>query len=119
MVLVPRTDPPRGGGGAFRYDHFDRTARWEAFDLDPPRTAAFRDAVQQTVEHRDVANPAYALRTRDENARHQILVKALRKALEKPTSDPAASLMAVAAAWGKLSPEGLEEYRTSLWLSAR
>jgi ABC-type glycerol-3-phosphate transport system substrate-binding protein len=102
VVLSPRVDPPRGGG-ALRIDHFDRNARWEAFELDASRTAALKAVVLQTLEHRSVANPVYPLRTPDARLRRAVLVGALREALEKPASDPAQALASVAERWRKMT----------------
>jgi ABC-type glycerol-3-phosphate transport system substrate-binding protein len=117
VVLSPRANPPLGGG-AFRSDHFDRNARWEAFDLDAPRTAALKEVVQQTLEHRSVANPVYRLRTPDERERRVVLTAGLRKALiAHPAADPARVLSDVATQWkqmDKANPKFLDEYRLGI-----
>jgi ABC-type glycerol-3-phosphate transport system substrate-binding protein len=121
VVLSPRSVPPRGGD-AFRADHFDRNARWEAFDLDAPRAEVFRKAVQQTVEQPGVAAPVYRLRTPDERERRKVLIDALRAALADPKTDAATALKGVEHEWEKMdakNPKFEDEYRLSVGLSAR
>ncbi len=121
VVLGPRAEPP-SGGGAFRSDHFDRNARWEVFDLKSSQTDAFKEAVQQTLEHRNVANPVYRLRTPDEGRRRALLAEALRAALAKPDADPAEALATVARSWEALDSANAkywEEYRLAIGLPAR
>jgi ABC-type glycerol-3-phosphate transport system substrate-binding protein len=116
VVLSPRSSPARGGD-AFRADHFDRNARWEVFDLDPPRTEAFKKVVQQTVEHTGVANPVYRLRTPDQDKRRLVLLGELRAALKDPKSDPEAALKRVASRWEEMdraNPKYLNEYRLGI-----
>ncbi len=117
VVLSPRANPALGGG-AFRSDHFDRNARWEAFDLDAPRTTALKEVVQQTLEHRSVANPVYRLRTPDERERRAVLIAALKEALiTRPAADPARVLNDVAAHWkqmDKANPKFLAEGRMGI-----
>jgi ABC-type glycerol-3-phosphate transport system substrate-binding protein len=119
IVLSPRSKPPLGGD-AFRSDHFDRNARWEVFDLDASGTVALKEVVQQTLEHRSVANPAFALRTPDQGKRREVLVAALRDALIKdPTADPAQVLQAVAGKWREMdkgNPTFESDYLRSIGL---
>ena len=121
VVLSPRVEPPRGGG-AYRADHFDRNARWEVFDLDSTRTDEFKKVVQATVEHVNVANPVYRLRTPDERQRRALLVRELRAALKDPSSDPASALRKVASEWKAMdagNAKYLEEYRLAIGLKRR
>jgi ABC-type glycerol-3-phosphate transport system substrate-binding protein len=122
VVLTPRSEPA-WGGGALRFDHFDRrSARWEAFDLDAARTEEFKNVVQTTLEHAGVANPVYPLRMPDQRQRRTVLVQALRSALKDSTIDPAKALAAVARAWeamDRANPQYLEEYRLGIGLRSR
>src|SRR5262249_12601258 len=96
-------------------------ARWDSFDLDARRTAALREALRQTLQHRGLRNPTFRLRTPDEAARRAALLGAVRAALKDPGADPAAALAAVAKQWAELDrAQGeaahLAAYRVSLGL---
>jgi multiple sugar transport system substrate-binding protein len=113
---------PRWGGGAVRRDHFDRT-RWDAFGLDPARTRALKEALQEVVLHPRVRNPAFRLRTPDQRPHEEALLRGVRGVLTGG-GDPAQALAAVAREWEALDrargPERhLAEYRVSLGLLAR
>ncbi len=114
---------PRWGGGATRDDHF-RTTRWDAFDLDPARTAAVKEALRETVQYQGLKNPVVRLRTPDEAPHRAALVAELRSALANPQSDAAQALTRVARRWEELDKargeeKHLAEYRLSLGLLAR
>jgi multiple sugar transport system substrate-binding protein len=114
---------PRWGGGATREDHLER-ARWDSFDLDARRTAALREALRQTLQHRGLRNPVYRLRTPDEASHRAALLAAVRAALKDPNADPSAALAAVDKQWAELDQARgeathLAEYRISLGLLPR
>jgi multiple sugar transport system substrate-binding protein len=114
---------PRWGGGAIRDDHF-RTARWDAFDLDPARTTAVKEALRESVLHQGLRNPVLRLRTPDEEPHRLALVAELRSALTNPDTDAAQALDRVAQRWSELDKARgeeahLAEYRISLGLLPR
>ena len=78
--------------------------------------------MQQTLEHRDVANPVYRLRTPDERQHRAVLLRELRKALKNPAADPSAALSEVARQWQEMdraNPRHREEYRLAVGLDPR
>jgi multiple sugar transport system substrate-binding protein len=114
---------PRWGGGATRDDHF-RTARWDAFDLDPARTTALKEALRETVQYQGLRNPVLRLRTPDEAPHRAALVAEVRAALTNPAADAAQALARVAQRWTELDKARgeethLAEYRISLGLLPR
>ncbi len=113
-------EPARWGAGPIRLTQLDDTRSWSsAYDLDPERTAALRDALRQTLLHPDLRNPALRLRTPDQEAHRKVLVKALQEVL-LGTADPAAALHAVAVVWTELDATNpaahLADYLLSLGL---
>jgi multiple sugar transport system substrate-binding protein len=113
---------PRWGGGPTR-DSQLRRDRWDAYDLDGPRTLALKTALQETLLHRNLKNPVLCLRTPREADHRAALLAEVRPALLKGT-DPAAALERVAQRWSELDrQQGLAEhradYRLSLGLLAR
>jgi ABC-type glycerol-3-phosphate transport system substrate-binding protein len=111
---------PRWGGGAIRADQLGDAMRWDSFELDRGRTAALKSALQQTLIHSNVKNPAICLRTPDQQDYRPALVAELRKALEM-NSDPTEALERVKKNWQQLVEKRDKEkhrieYRISLGL---
>ncbi len=109
-------------GGPIRAEQLYRE-RWDSFDLDTARTLKLREALQETLLHRGLKNPALCLRTPRQAAHRAVLVQAVRDALLKGT-DAGQTLRDVAEAWAKLDREqGVEthtaDYRRSLGLLAK
>lgn len=113
---------PRWGGGATRDEHF-RSARWDAFDLDPERTVALKEALRDTVQYQ-IRNPVLVLRTPDEAPHRAALAAEVRAALADPNADAAQALARVARRWEELDKargeqRHLADYRISLGLLGR
>jgi hypothetical protein len=115
-------EPTQWGSGPIRLTQFDETKIWEAYDLDPARTTALRDGLGQTLLHTDVLNPAIRLRTPNQHAHRQVLLKAVRAVLEGK-DEPKAALDAVAEGWTEMDAKDpaahLADYRMSLGLLPR
>ncbi len=112
-------DPTRGGG-LTRRDQVEKT-RWAAFGLRPQYTEALKDALQQEVVHPGLQNPAVRLRTPDEAAHEEALLKEVRAFLTADGGDAAKALSAAAARWDEIDREkgvagARDEYRVSVGL---
>ena len=108
-------------GGPIRSEQLYRE-RWDSFDLNDKQTLHLREALQDTLLHRGLRNPASCLRTPRQAAHRAALVKEVRAALLTDT-DAVKALRNVAEAWSKLDREqGVEahkaDYRRSLGLLA-
>ena len=108
-------------GGPIRSEQVYRE-RWDSFDLNDKQTLHLREALQDTLLHRGLRNPALCLRTPRQAAHRAALVKEVRAAL-LTHADAANALRKVAKAWIQLDGEqGLEahkaDYRRSLGLLA-
>ncbi len=111
-----------GRGGPIRVEALYRQ-RWDSFDLDTEETLHLQGALQETLLHRGLKNPALCLRTPRQAAHRDALVREVRAALQKGT-DAEQALCNVAEVWRKLDGEqGLEaqqaDYRRSLGLLAK
>ncbi|HEY7426148.1 MAG TPA: ABC transporter substrate-binding protein [Gemmataceae bacterium] len=113
-----------GAGGPLRSRQLPvYRRRWDSFDLDETRTSQLKEAIQDTLLHLGMKNPALCLRTPRQAAHRAVLVKEVRAALLQRT-DAEKALQRVAEAWEKLDREqGMEahkaDYRRSLGLLAR
>lgn len=114
---------PEWGGGPTRSNQL-RRERWDAFDLDPERTAQLKESLNRTLLARGIKNPVVCLRTPDQAAHRAALTAAVRAAL-RDGADPAKALAGVARRWEELDRQRDEgkgkgthqrEYRTSLGL---
>jgi ABC-type glycerol-3-phosphate transport system substrate-binding protein len=109
-----------GWGGPTRTEQLSRE-RWDAFDLDPARSLALKEALGRTLQYHGLKNPVLCLRTPDAAARQAVVVAQLRAALLGPGGDPAKALGEAAARWADMSARQGEaahvrEYRLSLGL---
>jgi multiple sugar transport system substrate-binding protein len=108
-------------GGPIRSEQLYRE-RWDSFDLNDKQTLHLREALQSTLLHRGLRNPALCLRTPRQAAHRAALVKEVRAALLGDTV-AAKALQKVAAAWSQLDREQgpdahKADYRRSLGLLA-
>ena len=111
---------PDWGGGAFRRQHLDNFAGWDAFGLDRRGTEALRDSVRQMAEHPKLINPVVRLRVPEQADYQRTLVENLRTALTKNT-DAAAALAEAVKRWETIQQRKdaqtrRAEYRLSLGL---
>jgi multiple sugar transport system substrate-binding protein len=112
---------PEWGGGAFRRQHLDNFAGWDAFGLDRPTTDALRKSVRQMAEHPKLINPVVRLRVPDQADYQRALAEVLRTALSQNTN-AAAALAEAAKRWEAIQERKdaqvrRAEYRLSLGLS--
>jgi multiple sugar transport system substrate-binding protein len=113
---------PRWGGGAIRAEQLVRQ-RWDAFDLGATQTSALREALQETLLHRGVKNPALVLRIPEQASHRAALVAQLRPPLAAG-GDAEFALKEAARRWSELDKvkgEGAmkAEYRLSVGLLAK
>jgi hypothetical protein len=105
---------PRAGGPV--RDEQVLRERWDAFDLDPERSLALKEAVTRTLMH-GLENPVLCLRTPDAEQQSEVLDRKLREVL-KEKGDAAAALKAVAEEWTRrIAKKGVEAHRRELRLS--
>ncbi len=104
------------GGGPVRISQLDDARAWGVYQLDRDQTKALTDALRETLLHPNVRNPALRLRTPDQEAHRQVLIKALREVLEEQ-GDPAAALQAVAKRWQDLDAKDPEAHRAAYRLN--
>jgi multiple sugar transport system substrate-binding protein len=113
---------PRWGGGPTRLEQVSRE-RWDALDLDGPRTLALREALGRTLVQHGLKNPVLCLRTPDQAAHQAALVAVMRKALTEKT-DPKEAMAEVVRRWKEIDRKKstdvlLRDYRISLGLLGR
>jgi ABC-type glycerol-3-phosphate transport system substrate-binding protein len=108
-----------GQGGPVRTTGLLRES-WSAYDLDGPRSAALREAMNRTLLGHGIKNPVVCLRTPDQAAHRAALVAEVRQALleRKPAQQ---ALAGAARKWEELDAKKgkkahLAEYRLSLGL---
>src|SRR5262249_39227937 len=111
-----------GSGGPLRGEQLYRH-RWDSFDLKDTQIPQLQKALQDTLLHRGLKNPALCLRTPRQAAHRAVLVKEVRAALTQKT-DAEEALRRVAEEGEKLDrKQGLEahqaDYRRSLGLWAK
>jgi ABC-type glycerol-3-phosphate transport system substrate-binding protein len=111
-----------GDGGPIRVGPLYRQ-RWDSFDVDTEEALHLQGALQETLLHRGLKNPALCLRTPRQAAHQAALVKEVRAALREG-SDAEKALHRVEEAWKKLDrelgePAHRADYRRSLGLLAK
>jgi multiple sugar transport system substrate-binding protein len=94
---------PDWGGGVFRRDQLTDAAGWSSFGLDQAQTSALLQALQQTLTHPGVGNPATRLRLPKEAEYRKALLDEVRAALAGK-KEPAAALKAADQRWRALDP---------------
>lgn len=110
---------PRWGGGPTRVEQLLRD-RWDAFDLDRPRTQALKEAVTTLLLQHGLRNPALVLRLPDQEPHRAALVAGLERTLLQRL-DPTVALAETARAWRELdrqkgSGRARADYRLSVGL---
>jgi hypothetical protein len=110
---------PAYGCAPYRPSHFgDRSDGWFNFGFSAAATEQFRVSLAAVVEPRPVNAPV-RLRLRDEAKYRQVLVQALRQAVES-NADPKVALEDVARKWSAIDDrpvqQRLHEYLRSLSL---
>ncbi len=110
----------RFGGDPIRSEQLEERTSWSGFELTPEVVKELREALQQTLLHRGVENPALPLRTPDASGHRIALDAALRTALTSPEVDPKKVLEDVARRWEEIDrakgAAHLAEYRISVGL---
>ncbi len=111
---------PAWGGSGFRREHFEERSGWSAFGLGQDETVMLRQTVGQTMSPA-LLNPVVRLRTPDQQAHFQALVKAVRSSLREKV-DARQALDHAARAWeeidrGKPAEHRRRDYRLSLGLA--
>lgn len=111
---------PEWGGGVLRRDQLSGAAGWSSFGLDQPQTAALLGALQQTLTHPGMGNPATRLRLPNEAAYRKALLEEVRAALAGKKG-AAAALKAAEQRWRALDPADRRrtDYAHSLGLTPR
>jgi multiple sugar transport system substrate-binding protein len=114
---------PAWGGGAFRRGHLVDTRGWTSFNLEPAQKNDLVQALQQTINHPGLSNPASPLRLPDGREHTKALAEELRAAL-LGKKDAAAALKAVDERWRALDAKKGEggaraDYAHSLGLLPR
>jgi multiple sugar transport system substrate-binding protein len=111
---------PAWGGGVLRADQLSSAAGWSSFGLDQGQTSALMGALQQTLVHSGMGNPATRLRLPNEAAYRQALLEEVRAALAGK-KEPAAALKAAEERWRALDPAERRRtgYAHSLGLTPR
>jgi multiple sugar transport system substrate-binding protein len=109
---------PEWGGGVLRREQLDTGGGWSSFGLDQERTTALLQALQQTLIHAGMGNPATRLRLPKEAAYQQALLEEVRAALAGKKS-AADALKAAEERWQTLDPPDKRrtEYAYSLGLT--
>jgi multiple sugar transport system substrate-binding protein len=108
---------PDWGGGAFRREQLGAATGWSSFGLNQAQTTDLLQALQQTLAHPGLGNPATRLRLPQEAAYRKALLEEVRPVLAGK-KDPAEALKAVEARWQALEPTGRRaEYAHSLGLT--
>jgi ABC-type glycerol-3-phosphate transport system substrate-binding protein len=105
---------PEWGGGVFRRDQLSAAVGWSSFGLDHAQTTALLQALQQTLAHPGMGNPATRLRLPKEADYRKALLDEVRAALADKKA-PADALKAADARWQALDPP--ERRRTEYALS--
>ena len=110
----------RFGGDPIRSEQLEERTSWSGFELTPEVVKELREALQQTLLHRGVENPALPLRTPDASDHRAVLDAALRTALNSPEVDPKNVLEDVARRWEEIDrtkgAAHLANYRVSVGL---
>jgi multiple sugar transport system substrate-binding protein len=112
---------PRWGGAPTRLEHLSRD-HWEAFELDPVRTRALRDALAKTLQS-GLKNPVVCLRIPNEEEYRKKMDAKVRDALKG--GEAKINLQETARAWDEANNRdggaaaNLARYRISLGLLAR
>jgi multiple sugar transport system substrate-binding protein len=109
---------PEWGGGAFRRDQLNAASGWSSFGLDGPQTTALLQALQQTLAHPELGNPATRLRLPKEADYRAALLEEVRAALAGKKG-AAEALKAAEQRWLALDPPDRRrtEYARSLGLT--
>ena len=109
---------PEWGGGAVRRDQLNATAGWSSFGLSQAQTTDLLQALQQTLAHAGLGNPATRLRLPREADYRKALLEEVRAALAGKKG-PAEALKAAAERWRALEPAERRrtEYANSLGLT--
>jgi multiple sugar transport system substrate-binding protein len=111
---------PSWGGGVFRRDQLSDAAGWSSFGMDQAQTSAMVQALQQTLTHPGMSNPATRLRLPKEAEYRKALLDEVRAALAGK-KDTAAALKAADERWRALDPAAQRraDYAHSLGLTPR
>jgi multiple sugar transport system substrate-binding protein len=109
---------PEWGGGVVRRSQLEASGGWSSFGMEQEGTAALLHALQQTLIHTTMGNPATRLRLPNEAAYRQVLLSEVRAVLAGKKS-AADALKAADQRWRTLDPPDKRriEYAYSLGLT--
>jgi len=100
------------GGGAIRDEHLTKPEIWNSYNLSSAQRGRLVEEMKQTVACPGLKNPAFRLRTPDEQEHEQALIVELRAAL-LDGKNPGQALKAASNRWDELDQRvPLEERKT-------
>jgi ABC-type glycerol-3-phosphate transport system substrate-binding protein len=105
----------RWGSGAFRDEHLAKPEIWNSYGLSSDQRGRLVEEMKQTLACPGLKNPAFRLRTPDEQKHEQILIEEIRAAILSG-KDPAEALMDVEHRWGELDRAVPQEERRTQYL---